>query len=727
MRALKPLAGMLAFTLLLGSTTATALDFEYGDLSLTWNNRLSTGVAIRMQDRNYNLVGKENVPGQQNLCSADSCISLTNDPSINQRLVDANGGFAAVNGDDGNLNYDKYDPVSATTKLWSDLRGKYGDHWAGRVRILGFYDPVNVDFEETHTDLRYQSEHSTRQKEIERKFAKGINLLDAYLQYSFEFSGHNAAFSVGNQTVRWGESTLVAVNSLSEINPPNQAVLRMPGSEISEIFQPVPLALFTADITDKVSAEFIYQFGWKPVVPDPRGSFFADNDLIGPTGTPAYITLGQFGEDPYKRSGADWGSPLDALTSTTNTVYLGEAEEPADGGQYGVRLNYFADWLNGGTETSFYFLNYHSRLPYASVNATDDSCTRDQTNFLASYLACNGYNGNLPHVLGPGKEPLPIDTMQARLVYPEDIQMYGISFNTNVGSFSVAGEYSFRPNVPMQISITDVIFAALQPAFPAQGFAIDPTGLATVISGTAAALGLSTSQLAAQFPGLLGDVLTLAQAQFPGAQDAVPSYLANYRGYGRIAAHQAIPGYERMKVGQFDITVIKAFSENIFGADQIIQIGEVGGTQVFGMPDLNQLQFEGAGLYRTHYSPGADGSGAPGGVPPYPTTLNPHQQTTGFATPFSWGVRGITRMEYNDVVFGWNFMPQIQLAWDISGIAPAPFGSFVEGRKEISAGTDINFTQAFSTRMIYQWFTGGGLDNTRKDRDNFAISVTYNF
>lgn len=716
----------LAAAAILASAPAIALEFEFGsDLSMTWNNRLTSGVALRMQERDYKLIGKQNVPGQQDLCTADNCISLTDDPSLNQRLVDAPGGFSAVNGDDGNLNYDRYDMVAATTKLTSDLKLRWGENWLGRVRVLAFYDPVNVDFEETHTDLRYQDATSIRPGSVERHFAKGVNLLDAYVQYTFELAGRNAAISVGNQTVRWGESTLVAVNSLSEINPPNQAVLRMPGNEISELFQPVPVVVFTTDLTQSLALELVYQFGWKPVVTDPRGSFFADNDLLGQPGAPAYITLGQFGEDPFKRSVL--GSPLDALTSTTNTVYLGPNDEPPGGGQYGFRLNYFADWLNGGTETSFYFLNYHSRLPYAVVRATDDSCTRDETNFLTSYLACNGYNGNLPNVLGPGLEPLPIDTLGINLKYPRDIQMFGVSFNTNIGSFSVAGEYSFRPNVPMQVHITDVIFAGLQPAFPAEGFAIDPTGLATVVGLIGGVLNLSPSQLAAQFPGLAGDVLTLAQARFPGARDAVPSYLTGYRGIDRVAANQVIEGFERMQVGQFDITVIKAFSDNPFGADQILQISEIGGTHVMGMPSLNQLQFEGAGLYRTHLSPGADGSGTADGQAPFPTTLNPTQQTTGFADAFSWGIRSITRFEYNDVVFGWSVLPQITFAWDVEGIAPSPFGSFVEGRKEIAVGTDVNFNQSFSGRVVYQWFTGGGNDNTRKDRDNIAINLAYSF
>src|SRR3546814_4131056 len=55
---------------------------------------------------------------------------------------------------------------------------------------------------------------------------------------------------------------------------------------------------------------------------------------------------------------------------------------------------------------SVYYLNYHSRYPYASVRATDASCTRgvgpdgvvndtDQPNTLTSALNCKLFNGSL--------------------------------------------------------------------------------------------------------------------------------------------------------------------------------------------------------------------------------------------------------------------------------------------------------------------------------------------
>ena len=47
--------------------------------------------------------------------------------------------------------------------------------------------------------------------------------------------------------------------------------------------------------------------------------------------------------------------------------------------------------------------------------------------------------------------------------YPEDIRLYGLSFQTNIGSTSVAGELSYRPNMPLQINSTDMSIAAIYP------------------------------------------------------------------------------------------------------------------------------------------------------------------------------------------------------------------------------------------------------------------------
>jgi len=705
--------------------TAQAFDWEWQDAQFSLKSTYSVGAAMRLQDRNGKLIGKLNTPGQSGLCAEDNCISFTGDPEPNARLVRAGGAFSGVNQDDGDLNYDKYDIVAATNKINSVFTVEYGE-FVGKIRGIGYFDPVNADFDERHTDTRFQPARTPRPRSIERDFAEGFNLYDAYLQYNFSFGEKNGLISVGQQTVRWGESNLLAINSLSEINPPNAAALHMPGSEISEVFQPVPLVLLSTDLVENVSAELIYQFGWKPVQADPRGSFYADTDLAG-GGKYGYISLGQFGEDPNSQNKP--AGTLGLISSTAFTVALRE-EDARDQGQYGVRLNYLADWLNNGTELSVYFLNYHSRYPYASIQAAQESCARTSTNAVDAYVACGGFNGTLPGIPGLQQEPLPIGTMQASLVYPEDIQMYGFSFNTNIGSWSLAGEYSFRPNVPLQVHITDVIFTGLQPAFPDNDIVADPTGVNALINRIAGALQIDPNAVLSVVPGLAGDLVDLTRATLPSADNGVPSYLKQYRGLGRIQGGQLIDGYERFAVGQLDLTAIRIWSANPFGADQVILLTEAGFTQVYDLPKHSRLQIEGGGANRTHASPGADCTGEAPGTPVSQCTkhLNPTQQTSNFADDFAWGIRTLVRMEYNDVVFGWSFKPTFGFNWDVEGVAPYPIQNFVEQRMEALAGTEVQITPALTGRVLYQAYFGGRPgENTRADRDNIALSLSYTF
>ena len=82
-------------------------DMSIGDVSISLNNRVTIGASWRLEERDENLLGKLNVPGQQELCTPDDCLNLGGDPEPIRRLVNAKGGFALTNADDGNMNYDQ--------------------------------------------------------------------------------------------------------------------------------------------------------------------------------------------------------------------------------------------------------------------------------------------------------------------------------------------------------------------------------------------------------------------------------------------------------------------------------------------------------------------------------------------------------------------------------------------------------------------------------------------
>lgn len=711
---------IVAVLLAIPGLPAQALDFDAGPVSGTLNTRISFGAAMRVQGRDERLIAKLAVPGQQDLCAADDCQSQTGNPAPNQRLVDARGAFSGVNEDNGNLNYDRGDPTAAIFQLRPKLDLLWND-WQFEASGLFFHDFVNTDFDETHADTRFQSAHSPRRGAVEHLYASGSRLGSLYVARSFNFGEHELLLKVGNQLLNWGEANLVQFNTLSEFNPLDAPVLGMPGSEPSQLQQATPLAVADLTLTDALSLEAVYQMAWRGAKLPASGSLLSTSDIAG-RGNYAILGLGNYNEDPdreYRPAGL-----TGLISQSTRTIYVpGENfGAPHDSGEYGFRLNYLADWLNNGTEIALHYLHYHSRYPLVSGIAADASCTRDAAlpGFVGALIACQGFNAAFNPI---GKEPLPVDTATLFLDYPENIQLYGISFNTNVGDWAVSGEYAYRPNQPLQILQSDVLFATLGPAFPAQDI---PIGLNTVtdpalLSGLPPALAQPLQNLE---QGLLNQLPGGAIFTLPGEDNAVPDFLSRYRNQ-TIKAGDYVRGYERLGVSQLTLTGIGTFANNPLGASQIVWVIEGAAMYVHGMPNRGELYFEGAGD-RTHPSPGADGTGTPDGQPDT-RHVNPTQMTKGFADAFSYGYRSLLRLTYDGLPGGITVNPTFIWFQDLHGTSPAPLVNFINGRKVLISGVTVEFESDWTLGVNYQVFAGAGTRNRLRDRDNVSAYVAYVF
>jgi hypothetical protein len=685
--------------LLLGAAArAQDLKYESGDLQVGFAGSITTGATWRMENRNFNLLGKLNVPGQQNLCTPDDCMSLSGDPAPNLRLVHAAGSYSGGNTDNGDLNYSKHDIVAAASRFTPTLSISDGD-WSGKLSGILFYDPVNDDFDETHTNTRFQPASTPRPRDISRQFARGGELRDAYISKLLQIGDREYTVTFGNQRITWGESVLTPLNTLNTLGAPDAVLAHMPGFELHELYRPVPALSVAGELGGGVSADLFYQWHWDPAIPDPSGSFFSTNDFIG-GGRSLTVGLGQYAEDPNGEFRPAGATGLISSSSRTVPVLADSFGRPRNGGQYGVQLKYFGENLFGGTELGAYFANYHSRLPYVSAISANASCTRSGQagSFASAFVACRGFNGSINPV--GGLEPVPVDTMKIFLDYPENIHLIGLSFNSNLGPWSLAGEYAFRPNMPLQVHATDVIFAALAPAFPSEDIPVPA----------------NTQPLGVNPPFTI-----------PGHRHVAPDFLSVYRGLPEYGPNEVIHGYERFDVGQFSLVGIHIFgpNDNPFGADQIQLLAEVSGTQIFGLPPLTQLQLEGTGD-RTHYSPGADGTGAPNGQPDS-LRINPTQQKTGAATAFSWGYRLVLKSQYSHAIGSVNLYPALIFFHDLGGISPTTIDNYVAGRKTINLQLDAELAQNLSVGTQYQWYTGAGSNNLRSDRDNVSVYLRYAF
>lgn len=730
------------------SGSAGALDFEVGGTDVKLENLVSIGASMRMQKRDNALVGKSSLnpglcvaragddgssgpdPSGNNAFSGDTC-SATRDSqdgngTANDFFVRQPGSYQP-NGDNGNLNFDQYDIVHATAKLTSDLTvNLFGFNVFARG--LYFFDANYADFSEQHPDTTLQPAESDYPDSARAVNGTDFQMLDYFVSRAFEIGGRQVSVKLGNHVINWGESGFIAPNSLNTVNPLNQALLRLPGFDIKELFLPVGMFSVNAEVLDGVNLEAFYQYEWKPFVVDPAGSFFSSADLLGAGGRFAMLSFAKAPEDPLElyepyRNPDD---PSAVLGSRSDRTMMRNFEEerarlPDDGGQYGVALKTYFEGLNNGTEFGFYFANYHARVPSISIIAADATCIpdsplgtpADNVLGLLNPTGCGVPVQNLT-VLATGSgsyqpatganDALPVGSISYFAEYPEDIHVYGVSFNTTLGDWAWSGEYAFRDNLPVQIHITDLVFAGLQPAFPAEDFSL---GVATL----------------------------------PGRRTAVPDFVSVYRGetYG---PNDYIPGYERMKVGQLGTTFLKTFGgDNLINASQILVVLEMGLTHVLDFPDISELQFQGAGV-NTHISSGADGSI---GINPRDVRTDPndprtnsgdpalrqnptaHPDQAGFGTEVSYGYRLVTLTKYDDLLWGINFEFLNALFHDVEGVAPGLGQNFVEDRMQILSGIRWDYLSTYTGEIRYTWFTGTHTRDSTHDRDNLLLFLGYQF
>jgi hypothetical protein len=807
---------------LIASAPAHALDVNFGDISGTLNTNLTFGAQMRMESQAKDLIGKSdldpNVCGVVNGVNYQSCQAVFRDQIFPAQKLVAAPGASGMRADDGDLNYDKHDLTQAVAMAAQDLTLHWGDYGLF-ARWLYFYDFVNNDFMETRPNIitaenagnvgitgdREANRYFTRvygaggrekikrsDGEILREVGTDFQLMDINIFGKLPLWGDKEInWKIGRQNLNWGESTTLVVNSLNQINPPNANNLYRTGMQLDQVFQPVGMVTFSGDAFANIQYEVFYQFEWRPLEAPAPGSYMSFADL----GTNyardfGNLSFGGSADDP-DGVGHPLDSPLALITPTTARAVRDPDREPSNGGQYGFSLKYYAENINSGTEFGFYFMNYHSRLPYVSFKATDASCARregnpygnDAHNTLEFFRDCGNlpaYNtqslsqvlsqagiliaqkpgvltdlgGNLGGLLAaivpnpdqPLSDAVPLSTGRVFFEYPEDIQLYGWSFNTAYGDYSFQGEVAYRPNLPLQVAITDLEFAAAGPTLTrCHDVSLDCAGTTggrgIDASGNLTTYG-SSDFLDANGNNPFPDTVNLIVGGAPGSARSFPSFVVPYRGgtLGETAPNSYIRGYERFDVLQYNLGVTRVLSgtENWFGADQIQLVGEVGATHVPGLPAYDRLQIESPGVYY-HASAGADGSGANGSkqacstnptcsIGPDGARFNPHQANLDdLVDKFSWGYRLIAIIKYESVLPGISLSPFILFGHDVNGTAPGPAENFVEDRKQAQLTVETRYRDALSFTVGYSWFWGGGYTNVYRDRDFAQAYVRYQF
>jgi len=708
------------------------------DLTFDWSNRVTLGTAIRIEARDPNLVGKSNL--DPNLCAADECLSVSPDETgPNARYLAAPGARNSVY-DEGNLNYDQGDFIASPVKWTSRLKVSR-DNLKFEAGVLLFYDHVNATLREFHPNQIVTSGAAPGQvvrnkRDIDtiHQIGYGAQLLDTYVQNTFDINDRLIDVSLGRQRLVWGEASFATQGSLNFNNPPDVNNLSRPGGTLDEVYKPAGMVIAKGPINDDLGFEAFYQFEWRPVGIPPRGSYLsffnASNHLTANEGIIAPFAKAAY--DPLQ-IGTPGNDVLGLVSETSLTLRRGANRRPSDGGQYGLALYWHPEALLGGSELGLYYSRYHSRIPTAGATASAASCTRREGNpagidaiDLTSFIAACGVPGTHQ------REAVPLDTAQYFLEYPEDIHLFGASFSTLVEGVAVRGEFSFRPNQPVQVDLEDVLLAALQPALPrndiplftadntVQGLVLalqDPGNALSVLAATTGNLqgAIGALQALASAPGVLGTTV-------PGARTGIPDFVTAYRGGtpGEVAPGSYIRGYERLQVQQASIGLTKLFGNSGFlGTHDTALLLEVTEIWVPDLPSTARLQFEAPGT-DTHAGPGVADTGNA-------LRINPIRNTGGYVTPFSWGYRAGALLHYADVLLpGLDVTPFLVYTHDVGGVSPGLAENFLAGRKLGVA--DLRFAYGDSDfNLIGTFFFGGGRRNTLADRDFVAASIAYTF
>ena len=732
------------------------------------------------------------------------------------RLVGAPGQFTN-NADDGNLNYDKYDFTQAPFKLTQDL-GLTWKEFGFFGRGLFFHDLVNDSFREYHPNrvtrenrfrVGYASTNGTellplpgvptpvglpvnnvrtdsvpcppdrnpsggpcgivygpggvvrnkrKDKETLKQIGQDLQLLEfnVYGNLPLPRTERELGFKLGRQIVNWGESTVLFFDSINQVNPPNANNLFRVGSTLEESFVPVNLLHLSASLTESIAVEGFYQLEWQPLEAPAPGSFYSPID-IGTNNAVNTVGLGFGGgpEDP-DRVAYLIDNPLSGLTNTSQAAVRLPDREPSDTGQYGLKLAHYAEWLNNGTELSFYYMNYHSRVPFLSVISVPEGCGKQATNTLTFTLACPDVplfhsllDPNNPK--GATDDAVYFDRIRLQVEYPEDIEMYGFSFNTSFGELAVQGEVAYRPDAPLQVDVEDLGLAGFGPSATnchlrsagctgsTVGYGITPDGSTGVYTASDFVVDRNGTR------GDFTDTFDLIVGHAAGSGRFFPSFIIPYRGgtLGLNPPNSYIRGWEHFDTYQFNLggTYVMGSTHpvsSLIRSDQIIALFEAGATWVPDLPPLDVLQLEAPGTF-LHASAGADGSGADRSRQACSTNqacsfgpdglrFNPHQEDLElFPDEWSYGYAMVAAVRYESVMPGISLQPFLIWKHDVGGTAPGLAGNFIEGRKLADLLLEVRYKADLSFNVGYTAIFGGGRANLLRDRDNLRFFVRYQF
>ncbi|MGB3810977.1 MAG: DUF1302 domain-containing protein [Parvibaculum sp.] len=643
---------------------AAATEFTFGEINFSLDNTASIGASIRT--------------------SHQSCEQIS---VYNGGCRAANGTDYDVNSDDGNVNVERGELISAPLKIISELGAKW-QNYGVFIRAKAFWDPATYDLGKGNgnygpiaatTPQRRNLRDAFRGDDAYNRELRQLKLLDAFAYGNFNiFDDMPLNVRVGRQVVNWGESLFIQ-GGVSSYLPLDVAAFTKPGTELKEVFLPQATLYASLGLPANFTFEAMYIAEWERDPLPPCGTFFSPSDALT-DGCGYALSSGEF------YSNAD-GSPR-STSGLSDPLFLprGASQMARNQGQWGAALRYFADWLNQGTDLGVYFVNFHDKLPIGTFRSNSNQLALSTVALLSGgnmnspvcTTAATTDEAGLPTSLCAAAEGLDARSSGKYLIaqHPEDVHMIGGSFNTTINIMNgtaLSGDMAYYTNMPFQLDTTELVGADFQNA----GFTAQP-GEAPLYQG------------AAVTPG------------------------------------DIIPGYRRTKalVGQtYTLSTFTPsnFLVNAADADLLILVANAGFQY---LPDASGNRFAVPRSGETHVNPGMAAILGDACIGLGTCSLTPQ-----YASSFSWGYRMLAMMQYNSFLGSpYTVSPRVFFAHDVKGYSAGPIGpGFVEGVKTVGLGVDLDFKSVYKLSVDYSSSFGSKYRNAMYDKDFAAASLSYTF
>jgi hypothetical protein len=297
-----------------------------------------------------------------------------------------------INGDDGDRNFapglvmDRFDLLSELDIAADD----FGVH----ASAAAWYDTAY----QTSTD-NPSIATSNAASPVARQFAPAVRSLegqhaeldDAFAYGNFTLAEVPVSVRAGRQTLLGGESRFFDANSIAAAMAPTDYLKTMMDQSgySGNMFLPVNQLSLALQPLPWLSLSLYDQFEWRASRQPGDGSFLSYLDYLGAGAGRLFLTPDQ---------------------------YLVRApDSETAGGQYGITLHgSIAD-----VDLGLYALRFRAKDP--SLETLSNPMLAGQTGAVGSY----------------------------RLVYPSGITLYGASFSTQLGDYTLSGEVSARQNMPL--------------------------------------------------------------------------------------------------------------------------------------------------------------------------------------------------------------------------------------------------------------------------------------